>query len=349
MNYVLKWGSNTWIPALMSGGLLGILIIMFCWHIMGEAWYGTYFVPMLGYYVLISICQSHYFKSNPLPNYEGFWKQAASIGGAIVLFFLHRWIMGQLFGIPEKLVFPGQLTFIVLGFFFYGWDDFMFLGRLSGWLKVDALKALFWYLFIWVMWYILYATPAGIVAALGDFNKLNLDILLGISQWIIVMSLMIAITWKDFLATLQFPNDYVRGMVLLAFSVTMGVVIGLICLYIINLVKPDLSSSEKWHHILYMGTYPLIPLIVFGLYTNHFNHIKGAFIKALARTVFLIVLVAIEYFLFKKAISPALFGEHPWWHQQDLVFNFTIAIIILTHHWFNGRLGFLKEQSPGTT
>jgi hypothetical protein len=357
MNYKLRWGSNTWIPALLVSGMLGILILITSIHIMGEEWHSTYFLPMLGYYVLISICQSHYFKSRPEPNWEGFSKQAVSIIGAIILFFMNRWIMGTLIGIPEKLVLPGQLTLIVFGFFLFGWDDFMFLGSLSRWLKVDALKALFWYLFIWLVWYVLYAMPSGPIAALGKFNRLNLEYILASSQWTIIMSLMIAITWKDYLASLQFSSEISRGIALTVFSIVIGFTLAYICFLLLNLVS-DLNPAiaivneegardipATWHHILYIATYPLIPLVLFGLYTNHFNHITDLKKRAIMRTGFLFILMLIGYVIYRFAIAPTgIFGHHPWWHHEDLVFNFTVAIIALSHHWFNGRLGFLVKE-----
>jgi hypothetical protein len=358
MNYQLRWGPNTWIPALFISAALGILILVISSQVMGEQWHSSYFVPVLGYYVLISICQSHYFKSRSEPNWEGFSRQAISIVGAIILFWMNGWIMGTLMGIPEKLVLPGQLTLIVLGFFFFGWDDFMFLGALSRWLKLDGLKAVFWYLFTWLIWYIVYAMPNGPVAALGHFSKLNLEYLLALSQWIIIMSLMIAITWKDYLATIRFSNDYSRGILLCGFAIIAGVSIAYICFGLLNLIgiiRPGIAIvthegnadvPAMWHHVLYIATYPLIPLVLFGLYTNHFNNMANAKVRALARTGFLCILTLIGYFTFRFVIAPSgLLGYHPWWHHLDLVFNFTIAIIALSHHWFNGRLGFLVEKS----
>jgi len=359
MNYQLRWGSITWMPALLISAALGILILAISSHVIGEQWHNTHFVPMLGYYVLISICQSHYFKSKAEPNWQGFSRQAVSIIGAIVLFFVNGWIMGTLIGIPEKMVLPGQLTLIVFGFFFFGWDDFMFLGALSRWLKIDALKALFWYLVTWLVWYAVYAMPNGPIAALGQFSKLNLEHILALSQWVIIMSLLIAITWKDYLATRKFSNDYSRGIRLTAFSVLVGVSLGYLCFGILSVVSvhsPEIAIVTKegapdvpamWHHVLYIATYPLIPLILFGLYTNHFNHIADAKARVFARTALLFALVVVGYFMFRLVIAPSgIFGYHPWWHHFDLVFNFTIAIIALSHHWFNGRLGFLVASTP---
>lgn len=91
---------------------------------------------------------------------------------------------------------------------------------------------------------------------------------------------------------------------------------------------------------------------LFGIYSNHFNHIQDIKKKTLARTAFVAVMIVTGYLIFHFAIaSTGIFGEHHWTHHFDLAFNFTIAIMLLTHHWFNGRLGFvaLKRQEPETS
>lgn len=342
MNYKLRWGSWTWIPALLMGGILGTLILLFSWDVMGEEWHNNYYVPMLGYYVLVSICQSHYFKSRPEPNYFGFVKQGISIVGAIVLFYLNEVIMASVFGIPDALIMPGHFTFILLGFFFYGWDDFMFKGALSGWMKIDAVKALFWLLFNWAVWYVVFAWPDGIAMALGSFDPVRLNWFLASMQWVIMMSMMTAITWREYLETIRFPNNYARGLILLTGAVTAGFTVAMICYLLVNSVAPALPEAAKWHHVLYMGTYPLIPIILSGIYSNHFNHIKNIDLKTVYRTVNVVVWVVLWYLTFRLIVTPSgIFGVHPWYHHFDLVVNFTVSIIPLTHHWFNGKLGFV--------
>ena len=98
-----------------------------------------------------------------------------------------------------------------------------------------------------------------------------------------------------------------------------------------------------------------------ALYSNNFNDIEDPFHRVVKRVMYLIPLVALSYFAFHFIIAqPELlpnkllgtdlpsdmgfFGDHHWNHHLDLYFNFTVSIIPLTHHWFCGRAGFLKEE-----
>jgi len=343
MSYELRWGKNTWIAALMMGGTAGIMILLLSWHMMGEYWHVKYFVPMLGYYVMISICQSHYFKSDLKPHIRGMIRQAMSIFGAVLIFYLHGWIMGDLIGIPEKLIMPSHFIFIILGFFFFGWDDFMFKGVLSRWLKVDAVKALFWYMFIWMLWFPLFAMDGGLSSALGNFNPTRFFWFLGSFQWVIMMELMIAITWREYLGTIKFKNDLMMGAALVSFALTAGFLAACVCYSIIDIGDTIPTEAAKSHHVLHMGTYPLIPIVMFGIYSHHFNHIEDQKKKAFARTGLIASMAILGYFIFGFATAPSgIFGEHPWYHHFDLAFNFTIAIIPLSHHWFTGRWGFVR-------
>jgi hypothetical protein len=352
--YRLRWGSYTWIPALVGTAIIGFIALFLSTRVMGEAWYGTYYVPMLGYFVMVSVCQAHYFKSNPEPNLAGIWRQGVSIVGAIALFYFHRWVMGSVFGIPAKLVLPGQLTFILVGFFVFAWDDSMARGQFAKWIRIDALKALFWYAVIWVLWYLVFAMPGGLVSALGTFNQLHMNMFLAIFQWMIILQLMMGIIWKDILQGLRFPNNYVRGVSLLVANATVGVALSYIT-YLIGSamaagITPSLTGAEKWRFVLMAATYPLIPVIVFGLYTNQFGHIASVGKRVAAKTALVFSLMIVGYLLFRFVVSRSgIFGHHPWWNDIDLVYNFTIPILLLTHFWFSGRLGFLvgvKEDAP---
>ncbi len=352
MDIELKWKNYTWIVALLAWSVFAFTVLIWSWHVMGEAWHNSYFIPILGYYVFVSICQSHYFKATMTPNWEGLLRQWVSLSSAVFIFIIHGWIMRHVIGVPEKLIMPGQFIFIVLGFFFFGWDDFLFKGQLSKWIKYDSLKAIFWYMIMWLVWYPFFAMDGGTCSALGNFHGLTFNWLLGSFQWVIMMSMMIAITWKDFLETVSFPNNYVRGILLFSFCLVAGFTIAYLCYSLVNSFAPTIKESGKWHHVLYMGTYPLIPMILFGVYSNHFNHIQDIKKKTLARTAFVAVMVVMGYLIFRFAIAPTgIFGEHHWTHHFDLVFNFTIAIMLLTHHWFNGRLGFVavRMREAGTS
>ena len=346
MEYELKWGKNTWFVALIVAGLLGVFILLSSYWGMGEAWHNMYYVPLLGYYVALSICQSHYFKVNPNPSWSGLARQWVSITGAVFIFYAHEWLMGDIIGIPRDLIMAGQFIFIVLAFFFFGMDDFMFKGQLSKWLKVDSAKAVFWYFVIWLFWLVLFAFPWGLSAAMDGFSDVRFFWFLASFQWVIMIQMMVAITWRDYLDTVKFKDNYDRGIKLLTFAVLAGFVIAFMCYQIVHFLEPGIAEADKWHHVLYMGTYPLIPIIIFGIFSNHFNHVKDIYLRAQYRTLWIAALVVIGWVMFRVIIEPTgIFGEHPWWHHFDLVFNFTISIIALSHHWFCGRIGFLKPKA----
>lgn len=352
MAYALRWGKWTWIPVLVVSGILGVVILIMGYWGMSTTWFYAVYVPMLGYYVMWSICQSHYFKCNPKPNWEGFARQWVSITGAVFIFWVNEWIIGDVVGINEvytsavapNIVMAGHFTFIILGFFFFGMDDFMFKGALSKRIKSDAWKAVLWFAVIWIVWIPVFAIPGLWASALEGFDGGKLNMFLACFQWTIMMQMMTAITWRDLLGETKFKNDYHRGAIMLSIALAMGVLIGSFCYYIIDWLSPTLDASTIWHHVLYAGTYPLIPIIIFGVYSNHFNHMTDTKKKTIARTAFIAALVVMWYFAFRFIVAPSgIFGEHEWYKHFDLYFNFTISIIPLSHHWFCARLGAVKE------
>ncbi|MGA1848710.1 MAG: hypothetical protein ACMUHB_05145 [Thermoplasmatota archaeon] len=378
MGYVLRWGNKTWLYGAALGLGIGLAILILFKDMLGHVAFWNYYSPMLGYYVLISICQSHYFRRKPEPDMGGLFRQFVSIFGAIVIFFLNQWIMISIFAVPQVshdyyfnggIVMAGHFSFIVFGFFIYGFDDFMFKGRLVKWMRNDLVKAVFWYFIIWLVWYFLFYMKGGIGQAYkaSEFNGAHLDQLLAISQWTIIMSLLYALVFRDWLPDLQkmlrMKNDFLYGIFLFAAAVAVGSAIAYFCYYVfIPLIwEAPLASGERWHRILYMGTFPLTPAILMGVYTTNFAGTKSTGMRVIKRVALLIPIVLLLYFAFHlvfaepylipNLISPGLLNEDigifrhdgGWWHQLDLYFNFTVSIIPLTHHWFCGKWGFMKK------
>jgi hypothetical protein len=376
MGYELKWGNRTWIYGLLLGLGIGLPILLFMYNMKGASFFFNYYSPMLGYYVLISICQSHYFRRPTEPQMNGLFRQFVSIFGAVLIFFVNEMIMIHILGLPTSdhallnnggIVMSGHFTFIVFGFFIYGFDDFMFKGRLLSWMKNDTAKAIFWYFVIWLIWLPLFYMKGGVVQAFSaaTFDELHSNRMLSISQWAIIMSLMIALIFKDYIPELKIENDLLRGVILLAGSFIIGGAIAYICYGLTEFVAPwgDISATDRWHHVLYMGTYPLIPVILMGVYSKNFSDVESPGMRVVWRLVYLVPLIVLTYFLYHFVIAQpelipnwifgdgtfsegmGIFGEqHGWHHHLDLYFNFTISIIPLTHHWFCGKAGFMKES-----
>ncbi|MFW3146959.1 MAG: hypothetical protein ACMUIE_09130 [Thermoplasmatota archaeon] len=376
MDYQLRWGNRTWLYGAALGLGFGLAILLLFKEMLGPAAFWNYYSPMLGYYVLISICQSHYFRREPRPDMGGLFRQFASIFGAIVIFFVNQWIMISIFAVPQTphpvlfnggIVMAGHFSFIVFGFFIYGFDDFMFKGKLVGWMKNDLLKAVFWYFFIWGVWLVLFYWLIGGGYSAEKFDKERLDNLLAVSQWIIIMSLLYALVFRDWIPELQkkmgIKNDIAYGLFLLVAAGVIGAAIAYFSYYVFfPLIEEDpLTSAERWHRILYFGTFPLTPAILMGTYTTNFVGTKTAGMRVVKRIAILVPVIFLLYFAFHliiaepylipNFISPDLmredigiFHEHGgWFHQLDLYFNFTVSIIPLTHHWFCGKWGFMKK------
>jgi hypothetical protein len=397
MAYELKWGNRSWLYALALGLGLGLPILLLFSRMIGlendQKAFWNYYSPMLGYYVLISICQSHYFRREPKPDMAGLFRQFVSIFGAVLIFYVNQAIMLNIFDItpfmangdPHPLLLNGELimhghfTFIVFGFFIYGFDDFMFKGKLIGWMKSNLLKALFWYFFIWLVWAVLFYSDFGISKAHSwdSFDALGHNRMLAISQWTIIMSLLYALVFKDWLPYLQeklrITNDFIYGIFLLIAAFAIGAAISYLLFFIAPGISPEGYDSivenvaidadtDIWHHILYMGTFPLIPAILLGVYTPNFSHVDDPNGRVLRRLAVLIPGIIVLYFAYHWIIARpevfinyffddavdkgfGLFGRpgKNWYHQLDLYFNFTVSIIPLTHHWFCGRWGFVRE------
>ncbi|MBN1390895.1 MAG: hypothetical protein JXA22_09680 [Candidatus Thermoplasmatota archaeon] len=383
MSYVLKWGNGTWIKGALLGLGIGMAVLLIFWRMLGEGAFLNYYSPMLGYYVLLSICQSHYFKRQPIPDMGGLFRQFVSIFGAVVIFFVNQAIMINVFGVPEiahpvldhgGIIMTGHFSFIVFGFFIYGFDDFMFKGKLVGWMKNDVAKAFFWYVIIWVLWAFLFYGYVGNGYSAEKFQGGDMDQLLAISQWVIIMSLLYALVFKDWLPVLQkklrMGNDYLYGAFLFAAAIVIGAAIAYLCYAVLPHIAPweePLTTGERWHRVLYMGTYPLTPAVLLGLYSSNFSSTNSAGWRVVKRLLVLVPAIILSYFFFHLVIaqpellpnwiSPGLLDEgmgifHQeggWYHQLDLYFNFTVSIIPLTHHWFCGRWGFMKKVEEGTS
>ncbi|MGA1866726.1 MAG: hypothetical protein ACMUFK_04580 [Thermoplasmatota archaeon] len=377
MSYVLRWGNRTWLYGAILGLGIGMAVLLIFWEMLGKDAFWNYYSPMLGYYVLISICQSHYFRRPPVPDMSGLFRQFVSIFGAIVMFFVNQWIMISIFAVPEVahpfldhggIVMTGHFSFIVFGFFIYGFDDFMFKGKLVGWMKNDVLKAVFWYFFIWFVWAFLFYLYIGRGHSAQKFSSEDMDHLLAISQWTIIISLLYALVFKDWLPdlqkTLRMKNDYLFGAFLFIAALAVAAGISYLCFVALPHIAPweeALTSGEKWHRVLYMGTYPLTPAILLGTYTSNFSGTRSSGMRVVQRVLLLVPIIILLYFFFHLVIaqpelipnwiSPGLldegrgifYSEGGWYHQLDLYFNFTVSIIPLTHHWFCGKWGFMKE------
>jgi len=360
--YRLRWGNATAVVMFSIVFFAGTFILYLAYTraevITGNGFFYQYYSPLLGYFVVASICQSHYFRTSPIPQIKHSIRYFVSIGAAVALFATNILIFDT-FGIAGEDWMNGHFLWILLGFYFFGFDDFLFAAYLSKPLKHNAVKAGLWYAVIWILWAIL--CYHGIISDGEKFNYFA-----GHYQWAVILLLMFAVQWRDIIPELPkhwkgFSSPYVIGTALLLTTFIGGFLIGELCFQLNQWRFPEISNSDNWHHVLYQGTYPLTPIIIFGLYTKdlaigkfivlpiHLASIRNVWVRIFTRTVEVAVGSFVLYLFFHLVLMPSnvlhvASDSHvtdQWYHSIDLYWNFTVSIIALTWHWFTARYGFV--------
>eukprot|EP00771_Trimastix_marina_P000097 gnl/Trimastix_PCT/1100.p1 GENE.gnl/Trimastix_PCT/1100~~gnl/Trimastix_PCT/1100.p1 ORF type:complete len:497 (-),score=84.67 gnl/Trimastix_PCT/1100:148-1638(-) len=366
--YELILGQYTWILPLMLTMLIGLTSLGLMWHFMGPDWFTAYYYPILGYYVLCAIGQAHYFPGNKIPSPAGLIRQPMTVSVAIILFWAHeQWLVNT---IPKEAVMTGHFTFIVFGFFLFAWDDTCFEGKLTGIGKVPGWgRQLIWYIITWVLWILILGLCCG--AYLNAYNADAIQAILGNFQLVIIQHLTLGLNHRDVLpevlhGKLGKLHWATRGTVLTLYCIVTGVGIAWI-LYLINWAcfPAPATWHDHWHHVLYQGTFPLSPAVMFGLYSHHFTKVFPPVVHAgqtaddetdwkmahpykryFARLSYIYFLATCCYLLFHLVLAPTgILGMQgkPFYKQQALIVNFTVSILPLTHHWFCARWGFVRQ------
>ena len=172
------------------------------------------------------------------------------------------------------------------------------------------------------------------------------------------------LVYRSLQKKLGMKNDILYGIFLLMAAILIGGAVAYLCYFALPHIAPweeALTYQHRWHRVLYMGTYPLTPAILLGVYTTNFAGTKSTGQRVLKRIAVLVPAIILLYFAFHLIIaqpwlipnwiSPGMFKEGVglfykgggWYDQLDLYFNFTVSIIPLTHHWFCGKWGFMKK------
>lgn len=308
---VWRWGRTTpWIATLFFL-VLGSLIIAIA-HTQGEHFFHTSYTICLGYFVTWSIAQSHYFKVKPdTPYAKGLLIYPFIIILSILSYHIGNWIFTAV-NVPVTF---SHFTFIMLGFFFFGLDDFIFKGRLSKWLGSDFLRFFFWLLVIILIWIGLFSFLLKEEAQFWQF--------FGMFQWPIVCLLSYALLIRIPGKTLSFGRQF-RNFLLLF-------IIGLVFAYFFRIL------SANWHEVLNYGTIPLLPIIMQGLYFRRlaYTHERLYAVTALS---------LLQFILFFIMMATGVLGFVPLKVHDGpmLQWCFTVAILPLAHFWFTRFWGFKK-------
>lgn len=304
-----RWGKWTpWIATLFFL-ILGSAIVAIA-HARGDSFFHAYTI-CLGYFVAWSIAQSHYFSvTKEKPYAVGLLIYPLIVCFAVIAYHFGNTIFSAL-GVNVTF---GHFVFIMLGFFVYGFDDFMFGGKLSRWLKYEILRFYFWTLIIIVIWIILFSFVLKKEEQFWQF--------FGMFQWPIVCLLAYALLIKVREKTLSFGRQ-LRNFVLLF-------IVGFGFAYFFKI------TGFSWHLVLNLGTFPLLPIIMVGLYFGYSktaDRISEAWYMSFCMIVLFVLIMIIGVLGFKET-DPSKMPALQW--------CFTVAILPLAHYWFTKFWGFKK-------
>lgn len=317
-NVVIKpvWRWGEWTPWLATVFFLalGSLIVALAYG-QGEHFFHSYTI-CLGYFVAWGIAQSHYFKvGQDTPYAKGLIIYPLIIILSILSYYLGNWI----FTAVNAPVTFGHFTFIMLGFFIFGLDDFIFGGRLSKWLGSDFLRFLFWFLVIVVIWIFLLSF---VLKEETQFRQF-----FGMFQWPIVCLLFYALLVRVRGKKLGFLRQSINFILLF--------VIGFFIAYLLN-------GHFSWHQVLDLGTFPLLSIIMLGLYFKGGSEPTFFVPDPPLRFLWVVFYSSLQVGLFTILLSLGLLGKVESFDATALQWCFTVAILPLAHYWFTGYWRFKK-------
>ncbi|KAH3765937.1 hypothetical protein Pelo_2243 [Pelomyxa schiedti] len=348
IKYVLRFGNRSWAISLVIAITLGLSILGFVYNYFGVVWYTKFYIPCLGYNILASIYASHFWPNAPSPMKKptllGAERYVLVFVAMLGLFFIHEVIMRSFLDTAAK-VMTGHITFILIGFFFGAWEDVCFDGKLLAWLGV--FRGVGWYVVTWGSWCLLLLGITGIRR--DHFDGIFVNWALCWIQMAIVTQLWLGIWFsKDLLLKFKPIPLLVRGLVLTGIIFTNGVAVSHIVYGFTALYCEECKPGDMWHFGVACASYPLMPIITMGLYGNAFREFTNPVVRVVSAWAFVQVVSVADFFLFHLLFSPMHIMGHAtsWFHDTELIVNFTIAYIMLTWHWFTQRWGFMKAVLP---
>ncbi|KAH3760847.1 hypothetical protein Pelo_7342 [Pelomyxa schiedti] len=356
----LRWGNRTWMLPLLISTILSMLIIAWAWRYKNGAWFGVMYVPLMGYYILFSIYQVHFYPSvpqaTPEPSVKGMDRYIIIFIVTIVMWFLHNAVLSMYFKETKRLV-TAHISFIITGFFCGAWEDTCWGPvQFTKWPSVKNpalfsktlhLRGIFWYSFSWLVWFLVVVLICGLGRTNPDW--ILLQWYLAVTQMAIVTQLSAGLWTKPFWETVTFVHPYSKGLIMTGawwFNATSAT---LIIYFIASSCWPQGKPADIWHFCTTCGSYPLAPAVCFGLYGDTF---KTLFSSKTAHAIFAYFFIAgvsiLDFLLFHLVYTQ--FGVTPaaptWFQDVDLVTNFTIVLFLLTWYWFTQRYLLMVRVAP---
>ncbi|KAH3767939.1 hypothetical protein Pelo_30 [Pelomyxa schiedti] len=331
IKYVLRFGNRTWAPVLVISITLSLSILGFVYNYFGVTCiYMTHFWPN---------APSPLKKPHPL----GAERYVIAFVAMLGMYFIHQVILRSFLDSPAK-VMNAHIAYILIGFFFGAWEDVCFEGKLLGWTGV--VRGVAWYVITWGVWCILMLGITGIHR--DHYNAIFVNWFLSWLQMAIVTQLWVGIWFKDILQMFKHISIYIRGIVLTGLIVLNGVALSHIIYGFTVLYCEECKPGDMWHFGVACGSYPLIPILCMGLYGNAFRELKQPALRVVCSWAYVQAVAVSDFFLFHLICSPMHMMGHQqsWFHDNELVVNFTIALLLLTWNWFTQRWLFVKAELP---
>jgi len=353
VKYKLIFGSHTWCPVFFFSFALICGLLYSIYGIFGPVVLRGIYNVVFGYFILLSIhCAHYWWNPNPHPDPRGFYALFSCIASAILIYTIHDRIFSTFLAGGVAGVTYGHLCFIIFGFHIAGYDDTVWDGKLSAWLPTKPLRSVFWYLVTWVVWVLLYGLYCQSVFSGLDLVRVNG--VLACVQWVVMQQFTYGVgKFNEAMNASKWPlftRQPLKGLFLTFFHTFCGVAINFIIYGLEEAAWGDtVSPDDKFHHSLLIATYPLIPSCFGGLLTNYFAAEKVWYKRLGKRVLHIYFFIAIDYWWYHLIFAPWGFlgsKEFTWWHHDDLLWNFAIAIVPLTHHWFCARWGWVRREKP---
>lgn len=342
--YEVKFGNWMQLLALCLCTFIGTLITRFFFLKGGEVFHD--YVLWLGWFVVLSIGQSHDLQPRNYPHASGLIRYPITI---IAAYLIH--LGTQSFCQWGRIdPFYGPVTFILLGFYFLGVDDFIFGGRIAQKLRAGRIHANsnasemnYWFSGLTLL-----GLRFCCIATIWQAVRLILVQLSGFEfffaffQWSVIGLLMIAVPLKDLLRL----SEQKLKWQLVAFFSTFG--FGLFMagfLYIFSWRLFAITGNTNWHLVLIQGTFPLCFVVLKALYGKGYEVFfpDKSELDVFGRTIGILIRSGLWFLVFSLGIIRFFPGATLTSHNPGLAWSFTCAIILYTWYWYTRRWLVLKK------
>ncbi len=359
---------NAWLVSAPLGIIIGSLILCLNYYVIPlviEDYFNRVFSAWLGYYVLCSIIQAHFFnyfgigkprvveeRRDALYAGLGALRHFVSIAAGLALFCAVE-LFAVISSLDKSLIGKAHNSLIIIGFFWAAFNDTCWDGVLDNWIPHPPLRLVIWGPVVVSCWLIVFYLPLGLGSAMRDFNPLRLNVVLGVWQWVIICNLGTGLVVNDVVATARarglLPFTAIQlGLIRTAAIMSGGVVLAVIALTFTRSAFPAASVVDAWHSVLAIGTHPLAGLIPMALYSGSFRKVDHLGLRLGLRMTVLVACTVVSYVVVHGIMSLGFLNSdhHSALHHPDVLWNFLTSILGLTHHWFSGRWGFMTSRAP---